>query len=172
MLKLSCFSRHDVCISTSCIISWVNSMSEPSLSCRFTCAMYYLLRHPIWIDRIRQEISPYPNMEISELRDLPVLNAIIHETLRLRPAVPGKSPRYTPSAGLMVAGQFVPGNVNVFVPQSAVMTDKRYFSPSPLGWRPERWLEPEKEEAMDIKACLLLCCASFPRMLTSLYFQH
>lgn len=117
-----------------------------------TCAAYYLARNPIWIDRLREEIFPYLNMEISELRDLPILNAIIHETLRLRPSVPGKSPRYTHPEGLTVAGEFIPGCVNVSVPQLAVMTDARYFSPKPNVWRPERWIEPEKEDALDIRA--------------------
>ena len=31
--------------------------------------------------------------------------------------------------------------------------DPRNFSPEPLSWRPERWIAPAKEEAMNPKAC-------------------
>lgn len=34
------------------------------------------------------------------------------------------------------------------------MRDKRYFSPSPELWRPERWLKPDEEEAFHRAAFL------------------
>lgn len=35
----------------------------------------------------------------------------------------------------------------VGVPQQLITYDLRNFSPNPMAWRPERWINPEKEEA-------------------------
>lgn len=102
---------------------------------------------------LRRELEPHLSFQINELRELPVLNGIILETLRIHPPVLGNFPRFTSPAGLSMAGRFVPGSVNISVPQYAIMRDPRYWSPEPNSWRPERWIDPSKEEAMDARAC-------------------
>lgn len=82
------------------------------------------------------------------LSAIPMLDAIINETLRLRPAVPSGNPRVTPPGGLTIPlvddnGKkehlFVPGDVDVYCPPYWVHRDPRYF-PDPEAFLPDRWL--------------------------------
>lgn len=66
------------------------------------------------------------------------LDYVIHETLRLRPSVPGGLVRMTPPQGLFVDGIFIPGNTVVSVPTYAMQLDERYWEEA-LSFKPERW---------------------------------
>ena len=50
------------------------------------------------------------------LQNIPELNAVINETLRLHPPT-GLLQRKTPPEGLTIGDTFVPGNITVFCPQ-------------------------------------------------------
>lgn len=93
-------------------------------------------------------------MDISALRELPILNGIISETLRYRPPVANRAGRITGPSGLVIAGQYIQPSVEVVVSQLTVQRDPRYWYLPDL-WRPERWIEPEKEEVMDTRPCKL-----------------
>lgn len=73
---------------------------------------------------------------------LPYLDAVINETLRLRPPAPAAMPRFTPADGLQVGDTWVPGNVTVAVPPWTLMRDERWFA-EPEAFRPERWVGDE-----------------------------
>jgi hypothetical protein len=130
---------------------------------------------------------------------LPVLNAVINETMRCRPVVPSKvrlilrsplgvdapgsrsakcplaaSKSMAPTSPLVVRRPsliprlaLIPLSVHISAPQRAVMHDERYFSPEPSAWRPERWLNKDKELVMDQRACKpCRAAARFARALT------
>lgn len=80
-----------------------------------------------------------------QVDSLPFLNAIILETLRLNPPIPGSQRRVTPESGCTLGGYHIPGGVTV-AGQSWSL--HRAFWPDPEVWRPERWLEgsQDKEE--------------------------
>jgi cytochrome P450 len=62
--------------------------------------------------------------------------------LRLAPPVPTNGPREVRSGdGRVVAGHFVPEGTEVYVPPYVLHRDRRYFSPNPDAFWPERWLE-------------------------------
>ena len=87
--------------------------------------MYELGRHPEHIARLRAELAPHGGPDGSpptnhELQNLPHLNAVIHEALRLHPPVPSALQRLTPPEGLEIDGTFVPGNTCVWTPQWAM----------------------------------------------------
>lgn len=73
-------------------------------------------------------------------KSLPYIDHIIHESLRLRPAVPMGFLRETPPSGLQIDGVYIPGNTIVNVPTYTIHRDARYF-PDPEVFRPERWEE-------------------------------
>lgn len=54
------------------------------------------------------------------------IDDIIHKSLRLRPSVSGDGYRVKPAKGLQIDEVFIPGDVNVFVPQQLIQTDERY----------------------------------------------
>ena len=82
------------------------------------------------------------------IENLPLLHAIIMETLRLTPSLPGPQPRLTPHNPPTPTklGSFsnIPGGVRVCSSTNTLHRNPAVF-PQPETWRPERWLEAEKE---------------------------
>jgi cytochrome P450 len=82
-----------------------------------------------------------PNaFQASEVSDIPYLDAIIQETMRLKPASASGQPRQTPPEGLQIDEVWVPGNVTITVPQHTIQRDERYF-PRGNEFCPERWMD-------------------------------
>ncbi|MCJ1379685.1 hypothetical protein MMC17_002787 [Xylographa soralifera] len=80
------------------------------------------------------------------LDTLPLLNALLLETLRLHAAIPGPQPRVTPSTPTTLAGYSnIPPNTRVSALPYTLHRNAAVF-PDPLTWKPERWLEAGKEE--------------------------
>lgn len=81
---------------------------------------------------------------------LPLLHAVVMETLRLHAPIPGALPRVTPDKGCSLAGYAVPGGVRVAAMAYTLHRDERVF-PSPEKWDHTRWLpgavsEEERKE--------------------------
>ncbi|RDW68698.1 cytochrome P450 [Aspergillus mulundensis] len=110
-------------------------------------AFYFLTKHPAVYKKLQAELdaafaegSETSNINNEALRKLPYLEAIINETLRLKPAVPSGQPRQTPPEGLQIDEVWIPGDTIVVVPQYVVQRDDRYF-PAGDEFIPERWLD-------------------------------
>lgn len=61
---------------------------------------------------IRSAFSSPEEITIEAVRELPFLNAVINEGLRLCPPVPWILPRLVPEGGSMICGTWLPGGVN------------------------------------------------------------
>ena len=95
------------------------------------------------------------------LSQIPLLDAVINEAMRLHASVTTGGSRMTPREGLQVGDLYIPGNVNVFIPPHALhsgkswsisyhysmhagnktcsrYTDERYFERA-SEFLPERW---------------------------------
>ncbi|MCJ1341605.1 hypothetical protein MMC09_006901 [Bachmanniomyces sp. S44760] len=76
---------------------------------------------------------------------LPLLDAIIVETLRLHAAIPGPQPRVTPCNGTALGTHTsIPKGIRVASLAWALHRNSEVF-PEPLEWIPERWLEESNE---------------------------
>lgn len=84
----------------------------------------------------------------SKLKNIPYLDAVIHETLRLKPSVPSGLARLTPPGGLQIDEVLIPGDTIVCVPAYTIQRDPRYWDEStefvPERWDAEKGLTPEK----------------------------
>lgn len=79
---------------------------------------YHIALDPVQADKLRDELTTLSSISnMKALQELPHLNGVINETLRLHPALPTGGLRQTPPEGITVAGQFIPGNVTVSAPR-------------------------------------------------------
>ncbi|KAL1857380.1 hypothetical protein Plec18167_008345 [Paecilomyces lecythidis] len=81
-----------------------------------------------------------------EVNTLPLLDAIVQETLRLHSAVPGLQRRVTPKTidTTLEGYEGIPGGVKVSSSAYILHRNPDAF-PEPERWLPERWLEPTED---------------------------
>ncbi|KXG53397.1 Cytochrome P450 [Penicillium griseofulvum] len=114
-------------------------------------ALYYLASNPSAYRELQLQIDKvtlsYPESHASrrtfnanEVSRIPYLDAVIKETMRLKPASASGQPCQTPPEGLWIDEVWIPGNVTVTVPQHTIQRDERYF-PRGNEFLPERWME-------------------------------
>jgi Cytochrome P450 len=84
--------------------------------------------------------------DTKQIDGLPLLHAIIMETLRLHAPIPGMEPRVTPASGCTIGGVAnIPGNVRVSAMPYCLHRNPTVF-PDPEAWKPERWLIDAQSE--------------------------
>jgi Cytochrome P450 len=84
------------------------------------------------------------------LETLPLLHAILLETLRLRSPIPGPQPRITPSSGCTLGPNneyIIPGGVRVSAQAHSLHRNTEVFE-DPEEWRPQRWLRDAEDERL------------------------
>lgn len=86
---------------------------------------------------------------------LPLLHAVVWETLRLHAAIPGPQPRYTPLQGCQLGPEershYVPGGVRVSASAGILHANEDVYENAGK-WIPDRWLEDvpiEKKKDME-----------------------
>lgn len=91
------------------------------------------------------------NLPTSRALDvLPLLDAIVVETLRLHPAVPGPQPRITPPSRISLCGYSnIPTGIRVSAQAYSLHRNPEVF-PEPELWRPEQWMgsKEQRDEMM------------------------
>jgi unspecific monooxygenase len=118
-----------------------------------TYLLWQLSRHPEIQEQLRKELltlaPPIHFPGSSELPpaksidNLPLLEAIVTETLRLHAPIPGIQPRVTPEPSCSLAGyENIPAGTRVNAQAYSLHRNPRVF-PDPESWRPKRWLEEE-----------------------------
>jgi cytochrome P450 len=98
-----------------------------------TYLTYALLQRPQLRDAIEEEVETLNgDFTDADIENLPLLNAVINETLRLYGAAPGALPRVAPAGGIVLSGFYIPEGVTV--------TTQSYT----LHRNPSIWQDPEK----------------------------
>lgn len=80
-----------------------------------------------------------------QLDSLPLLHAVLMETLRLHAPIPGPQPRETPLCGCKLGSYAVPGGIRVAALAYTLHRDKAIF-PNPEKWDHTRWLASSASE--------------------------
>ncbi|PHH91256.1 hypothetical protein CDD83_1173 [Cordyceps sp. RAO-2017] len=120
------------------------------------CALHYLCVNPSAYKKLQEQLDSIisdegTSLSYANIRKIAFLDAILKETMRLKPAVPGGQPRVTPVGGLHIGDIWIPGDINVLVPQYALQRDDRFFHRA-SEFLPERWLENRNSWALDEQA--------------------
>jgi cytochrome P450 len=109
-------------------------------------ALAELINHPIVMNKARQEIDYVVGksrlVEESDITNLPYLQAIVKETLRLHPT--GPVIVRESSEHCTVGGYEIPAKTRLFVNVWAIGRDPKYWE-NPLEFRPERFNISESE---------------------------
>jgi cytochrome P450 len=125
-----------------------------------TYLFYELCRNPKWQKSLREELlnlktplryHPHAHVEVDDIADfrdidnLPILHAVIMETLRLWPSVPGGQPRIAPRPCTLGGYSDIPTGTVVQCYASVLHRTPEIF-PDPDAWKPERWLDATPEQ--------------------------
>ena len=113
-------------------------------STTLAAAMFYLLRNPHVMAKLAAEVrSAFSDVEEirtgQKLGSLPYLRAVIDESLRMSPPVPGVLAREVLPGGLEVEGQKIPAGTQVGTSAYAIHHNEAYF-PDAFSFKPERWI--------------------------------
>lgn len=111
-----------------------------------TASLYYLVKNPDQLEKLRQELAPFwaerpssaSGIAPEKLATLNHLNAVINEALRLLPPVPTHTIRQTPPEGITIAGTYIPGGIDIWSPNYALGRDPDNYV-DPEKFIPERW---------------------------------
>ena len=108
--------------------------------------MAELARHTSVIQRLQKELLPVNLVKtpLEEIDSLPLLDAILMETLRLYPAVLGPFTHKVPEKGAMIGKYLIPGGVTISASAYTLHRNPDVF-PDPLKWNPDRWLDASPE---------------------------
>jgi cytochrome P450 len=113
------------------------SAGSETTSTALTFIFMQLATHPYYMLAVRDEhrssLSDYHSA-----KSLPLLDAVINESMRLWPSIFFASQRVTPPEGLTINGHFIPGNTIVQMPPFVLNRDARNFA-RPDEFLPERW---------------------------------
>ncbi|KAI6774766.1 hypothetical protein HG530_001524 [Fusarium avenaceum] len=119
-------------------------------------ALYYLYKNPDKLQALRDEIDQKAKagsisdpVTFQQAQEMPYLQAVIKESLRIHPAVGTILPRVVPKGGMELSGTYFPEGTEVGVNAWVLHSDKDIYGPDPEVFRPERWFEGEKTSIMD-----------------------
>ncbi|XP_056145234.1 sterol 26-hydroxylase, mitochondrial [Lampris incognitus] len=111
-------------------------------------SLYHMAREPEIQEKLYQEVmSVCPGNKVPASEDIarmPYLKAIIRETLRLYPVVPGNA-RVTVENEIVVGGHLFPKKTLFHLCHFAVSYDETVF-PEPHAFLPQRWLRGGEEK--------------------------
>ncbi|GKT44317.1 putative sterigmatocystin biosynthesis P450 monooxygenase STCB [Colletotrichum spaethianum] len=111
-----------------------------------TYLVWAVLKKPNLQAQVEAEVAAIDEGSILDdvfLEKLPLLNAVIEETLRLYGGVPSNLPRVVPPKGATFGGYHIPGGLEVETQAYTLHRIPDVYS-SPLQFDEQRWLDPEK----------------------------
>ncbi|CAJ2506368.1 Uu.00g004980.m01.CDS01 [Anthostomella pinea] len=115
-----------------------------------SAAMFYMLKDPRVAEKltkeIRQRYKSYDEINSTSAQQLPYLQAVINEALRMHPSGAHGFPRISP--GLTIDGHWVPKGTEVYTCTWVASHNPAYFE-NPDEFRPERWIDPNCKDVKE-----------------------
>ncbi|PCD35950.1 hypothetical protein AU210_008505 [Fusarium oxysporum f. sp. radicis-cucumerinum] len=123
-------------------------------------AMLHIITNPLVYSKLRAEITDTtfsePIIPDSIGRDLPYLQAVIKEGLRIFPPVAGLMSKQVPPQGDTWKGKFIPGGTKIGYCAWGIFRREDIWGSDAGEFRPERWLESKGEKLREMENALEL----------------
>jgi benzoate 4-monooxygenase len=119
-----------------------------SSSCAIT---YYLAANPDAQRKLQKELDNALQNEDDEassfevVKNLPYLNAVINEALRIHSTSGIGLPRLVPKGGLTIQDHFFKEGTVLSVPSYTIHRNKEVWGDDAIAYRPERWFERDND---------------------------
>ncbi|KAK3715293.1 hypothetical protein LTR37_007260 [Vermiconidia calcicola] len=115
--------------------------------------LYFLMKNPAKMEKLQNEIDDafkagklsHFIQDIEARNELPYLNAVIKEAMRLHPSVGFMFERHVPAGGATICGKYIPEGTIVGISPWVLQHDPEVF-PNPESFEPERWMETDKNK--------------------------
>ncbi|KAK3312760.1 pisatin demethylase [Apodospora peruviana] len=122
--------------------------------------MLYILTNPRVMESMRREIDSHklswPVVTDAEARDMPYLQAVIREGLRMKPPITGVMLKDSPEQGDTWKGVYIPPGTKVGACVYGLLRREDIFGDDPEQFRPERWLEATPEKRLEMEGAVEL----------------
>ncbi|KAG8627750.1 hypothetical protein KVT40_003623 [Elsinoe batatas] len=117
--------------------------------------IYFLLKNPDCKRKLVEEIDSFraagklsdPAL-LSEANNMPYLQAVMYEALRLHPAVGMSLPRIVPDGGCTVDGVFLPAGSVIGANPWVIHRNTEVYGDDVETFRPERWMKQDTGDMM------------------------
>ncbi|KAI8725549.1 hypothetical protein NCS52_00126300 [Fusarium sp. LHS14.1] len=138
-------------VLAGCVSNMVAGSDTTAIS--LSAVMYYLLKNPACMAKLREEVdlftaqgqlSNHPTYK--ETQQLPYLQVVIKEALRLHPATGLPLERVVPKGGATITGHFFPEGTIVGINTWVAHHDCHTFGPNADEFMPERWLQNDTDQ--------------------------
>ncbi|KAK6835202.1 hypothetical protein RU639_002110 [Aspergillus parasiticus] len=120
-----------------------------------TVACFHILKSPNIRERLQIELDEFDRrtpgglsgsqLDWRELTRLNYLDAVIKESLRIIPPIPGLLPRVVPLEGMRIGTHLLPAGTRISAAQFVFHHNETIF-PNPSQFDPERWLKSSSDE--------------------------
>jgi cytochrome P450 len=130
-----------------------------------TATMFFLMKHPSVRSKLEREIRgllPCTTIDgtskpprASEVLQLPYLDAVIKESMRLFPIIVSGLDRIVPAGGRTIAGTFLPAGTVVACHPESLHRDRDLFGADAQVFNPNRWLDADKERSSKMNQAFL-----------------
>ncbi|KAH7014186.1 cytochrome P450 [Microdochium trichocladiopsis] len=137
-------------VKSGCLVNIAAGSDTTSIS--LSAVLYYLLKRPATMAKLRAEIDDATdrgelaeNPTYKQSQQMPYLQAVIKEALRMHPATGLPLEREVPEGGATIAGQFFPQGTIVSVSIWVAHRDRGVFGQDADEFSPERWLQNDAE---------------------------
>ena len=120
-----------------------------------TAVIYNLLTHPDVLERLNLELVKFSMSDppsFAEVNSLPLLNAVIKESMRVFSTPTWPMERKVPSGGVMISGMHIPEGTSVGCMPAAVHSNPAAFGEDAESFNPNRWLEAGENKLREMEA--------------------
>jgi cytochrome P450 len=120
--------------------------------------MFYIMSSPRVYQKLKKEIRKAINegqasspITLAQARELPYLQAVIYEGLRIRPVTTGQQAKEVPPGGDTINGYFVPEGTSIATNFSAILGSRELFGPDADIFRPERFIGLQNADLAEMR---------------------